>query len=240
MNNEPRPTDSAGWHPIGPRRVELSPCASCSGVGTIVTHEIAPCDRCSGQGFVASGDEALKLCGKCRGVRTVALSRSAPCSACSGKGTSPVIEQTFAGDIVCPDCNGRGTYESTEESEPDECGACDGKGYRTDDAEDFAQEEWMATSERPTLREPTRWNAINEPVEWKTETLEFVSITDCNRCQPNQLEDCSFCRGTRRVVTVAQPCDYCHGEGEVRQVYYTPCDACGGRGTIRVTESRIV
>ena len=232
---------SPEWHPIGPRRVEISPCESCSGAGTIVTSEDVACEECFGNGYICEGDDALRLCRKCHGVRTATIERRSICESCSGKGKSPEIRQTLAGDVVCPDCNGRGTTsERVAEAEAEICDDCDGTGSRLEDLEHFAQDEWMASKERPAHLEPREWSRINEVVEWRASTGEFISIVECPRCKPSDLNECLLCVGTRRVVRVAQPCNLCGGEGEIHEVYYSSCLLCGGRGTIRVTESRLV
>ena len=231
---------SSEWHPIGPRRVEISPCESCAGVGSFVTSEEVACEECLGNGYIGRGEEAVRVCRKCRGARTLTVERRSTCEPCAGKGKTPVIRQTFAGDVTCPDCSGRGTSQMATEVEPEVCDDCSGAGCRDEDAEHFAQDEWMTSKERPSNLEPTKWSEINEVLEWKASTGELISITECPDCAPKDLLECSLCLGTRRVVRVAQPCNLCGGEGQLHEVDYFPCLLCGGRGTIRATESRRV
>ena len=233
-------TPDPNWHPIGPRRVENLRCEACVGKGSAVTEDIVPCDSCSGRGYVTDGENKNLLCRSCRGVKSLLVRQNRVCTSCDGKGMLPVIRQAFAGDVDCPGCDGRGTYEEPSGNDPEPCENCEGKGFTNEGVEYFAQEDWMASSERPTDLEAMTFSSNGEVLEWRASTGEFISITDCLDCEDRQGFDCPDCRGTRRVVCVAQPCDVCGGRCEVSAPYYIACVSCGGRGTIRVTESRVV
>ncbi len=91
---------------------------------------------------------------------------------------------------------------------------------------------------------------LKEAYEGTEKQLQYYKTETCHTCKGSGAEPktskkpCPVCRGSGQQVaqmggffTFAQPCQRCHGEGEIIEI---PCGDCKGRGKVRKSESLTV
>lgn len=157
-------------------------CPECTG-GTLV------CPHCQGTGW--------RRCPTCLGAKKI----TRQCRACGG-----------AGDVVCPDCDGRGTKLVR-------CPECDGKGRVV------VSRRWIRIKGGHLIRDDVMRTCP------RCEGARRVRV-ECPTCGGTGRDACPYCNGSGRRANV---CTTCRGRGVVTCPTILTCRRCRGIGSLRIT-----